>query len=83
MEGHSIPYEIMEHDYNERACLKVRDLASKLPFGYKKAVRAAKDAIKERTLFWDKIYVLYPEFKGKRLVYKTEIKRVCLYEEKE
>jgi len=43
------------------AALQLRDSAIKLPFGYKKAFKAAKDAVKNQKLFWKKVYEVYPE----------------------
>ncbi len=51
------------------AALEIRDRALKMPFGYKKAYKAAKDAVKNRKKFWQKIYKVYPEVEGSRFEY--------------
>jgi hypothetical protein len=52
------------------AAKKIRDLAIKLPWGYKKALRAAIDRVYFEKLFWKKIREVYSEeFKGKTIEY--------------
>lgn len=51
------------------AALSLRDVAIKIPFCYKKALRASKDAVKYDRLFGEKIRELYPELYGKSFEY--------------
>jgi len=39
----------------------LRDMYAKLPFGYKKAVKCAKESELKRRQFWQTLYALYPE----------------------
>ena len=64
--------DIVLFSYKFLAADAIRDLAVKLPFGYRKAFKAAADSIRFRKLFWDRIQDVYPELKGKRLTFIRE-----------
>jgi hypothetical protein len=51
------------------AYTKVRDIYVKIPFSYKKAVKAAIDAEKTKSIFWGKFFKLYPGTTGKNFEY--------------
>ena len=53
--------DIAEYFDAYHAAIQLRDEALQLPFGYKKAYRAAKDAAKNQKKFWQKIQKIYPE----------------------
>ncbi len=81
MEEYSLPDEVMQHDCNSRAYKEVRDLYAKMPFGYKKAVRAAISAEKEIAALLVKVHKLYPELSRKSLSYNRARKTVFITEE--
>jgi len=62
------------------AAIELRDRALKLPFGYKKALKAAKDAIKYKRIFWKNVRKMYPEIKNSTLNYNIEKQYVYEYE---
>lgn len=51
------------------AALELRDKAIRLPFGYRKAYKAAKDAVKNQRKFWKKVYKVFPEVAEKPFEY--------------
>jgi hypothetical protein len=65
------------------AAKKIRGLAIKLPFGYKKAFRAATDSERFRRLFWSRVRGIYPELQNKNLAYDNQKQIVWVSEEKE
>ena len=75
--------DIMVLFYKHEAAKTLRDLAIKMPFGYKKALRAATDSIRFLDLFWKQIYQVYPELKSYRLKYDPERQVVSIADEKE
>ena len=60
------------------AAMKLRDLAIKLPFGYRKARKAATDFEQFKIAFWRKVLAVYPELKGKALRYDELSKKVII-----
>ncbi|MCK4816885.1 hypothetical protein KA005_14035 [bacterium] len=59
---------------NDKSCAakKMVELAMKLPFGYRKALRAATDAIRFERLFWTRVREVYsPVFNGKMIEYNN------------
>jgi len=55
------------------AARKVRNLAIKLPFGYKKALRAATDSLTFHHIFWDRVRAVYAaEIGNKQIEYVVE-----------
>jgi len=69
MEKYPISDDIALLKEKENAAKKIVEMAIKLPFGYRKAFRAATDAEKFNRLFWKRVVNVYPVLKGKRLVY--------------
>jgi len=61
------------------AALKMVNIAMKLPFGYRKALRAATDSEKFENLFWKRVRKIYPIFYGKAVAYDSERHTVSEY----
>jgi hypothetical protein len=59
-EEYTVPKEIDEILSEAESLLIMRDLYVKLPFGYRKAVKCAKQSEILRREFWRKLYALYP-----------------------
>jgi len=64
-----VPEEISLLFNKAQATLKMRNHFVKLPFGYKRALRAGTDHEKFLGIFWKAVRRLYPEFNGKNLEY--------------
>uniref|UniRef100_A0A6H1ZW89 Uncharacterized protein n=1 Tax=viral metagenome TaxID=1070528 RepID=A0A6H1ZW89_9ZZZZ len=64
-----IPDEIALFINKAKGAEKLRDIAIKIPFGYKKALRAAGDAEHFSWKFWNSVHNLYPELSRKKLLY--------------
>ena len=73
-----IPDEIALLHTKARAAKTIRNLAVKVPFGYKKAMIAAVQAIQFTQEFVNEIYKLYPELNNKRLSYSPNDKAVMI-----
>jgi len=53
---------------------RLRDIYTKLPFGFRKAVKCGKQAEKKRREFWQKVFSLYPvTSKGSWVYLPTEL----------
>ena len=68
---YKIPMDLVEiwEEYKVYEELSEKAINSKI-FGYKRALKAQRNARKLRLLFWTKIYTLYPELELKRLEYE-------------
>jgi hypothetical protein len=64
MKEFSVPEEIVLLMNKSEAALELRDKYVKMPFSYKRALRAATDSVMFDRLFWKKIRELYPELEG-------------------
>ena len=51
------------------AAILIRDKALEMPFGYKKAYKAARDAVKNQKKFWKMVFKVYPEVSGEPYQY--------------
>lgn len=60
------------------AAIDLRDLAVKLPFGYRKARKAAIDVQNFRKIFWRRVFDIYPELRGKALDYDGIAKEIII-----
>ena len=60
-ETYLVPEEIDNLLSEAKGMANLRDIYAKIPFGYKKAVKAAKESEIKRRLFWQKLYALYPK----------------------
>lgn len=59
---YDIPQEVQDIFLEYVGLTELRDRYVKVvPFGYKKAAKAAKEAAKKRHLFWRRVYAIYPE----------------------
>lgn len=78
-----IPYELQEIFHEMVACYTIRDslVTSSLPFALKRAIRVSKKAVKLHKRFWEEIYDLYPELRGKKAEFDTENNVVVLSKE--
>ena len=61
MKTYPIPQEVADIMVKSYALNNLRDTYAKLPFGFKKAARAAIEAEKFRVEFWNKVYKIYPK----------------------
>ena len=66
-ERYEIPDEVATLMRKAEALIELRDIYTKLPFGFKKARKCAIDQQEYRSKFWKKVNELYPELKNKRL----------------
>lgn len=66
---YDFPEEIIEICDEYFNYVRLRELYTKMPFGFKKAVKCGKLAEKKRRLYWNKIYELYPELQNKEINY--------------
>ena len=55
-----VPDAVYDYWRTKQACENLVERYVKLPFGYKRACRAATDAVKAQDRFWLKLYKLYP-----------------------
>jgi len=62
------------------AARKLRDLAVKLPFGYWKARKAAREATYFNRKFWQRIIDVYPELRNEDLAYRPHHQVVVIAE---
>lgn len=76
-----VPDEIGELDARSRALNDLVNLYVKMPFGYKKAIRARIDQLKARRNFWNAIYKLYPDIADKKLQYDFLTKKLEIVNE--
>lgn len=65
----TVPKEIDSLAAEAAAMKQMRDIYVKLPFGYRRATKAAKEAEILVRSFWQKLYVLYPEVKDGKWTY--------------
>ena len=76
-----IPDEIaLLHDKAQAAKI-IRDLAVKTPFGYRKAMKAAVEAIRFLRMFSKEVGDLYPELNKKKLEYSPKDQLVIITDE--
>lgn len=64
---YSIPQEVVDVSLKANAMSNLGHAYTKLPFGYKKAVKAFEGYQKLNNEFWQKVFKLYPELEGKAL----------------
>jgi hypothetical protein len=71
---YDLPEEIIEicNDYANYA--KLRELYTKVPFGFKKAVKCGKLAQQKTRLYWNNICELYPELQNKEIKFTNDNK---------
>ena len=75
---YDIPEEISDIDVEVRALEDLRDVYAQLPFGYKRALKASKKAVKLNFLFWEKVKDLYPQLDKDKLLYERERKKLTV-----
>jgi len=80
---YNVPDEIHEIWCEYTGCLDLRDRYTKLPFGYKKAKKLAKDAEVARYKFWWELKSIYPELETKELKYEPHLKKILVQQPKE
>ncbi len=68
-EKYPISYDIALLNDKAKAADTIVKLAMKLPFGYRKAHKAATDSIRFDRLFWKKVRDVYPQFDNKTIGY--------------
>jgi hypothetical protein len=64
MEKKELPQELIDIWIEYSALDQLKEDYVKKLFGYKKAVKCAKDAERKRWDFWDGVFALYPEVRG-------------------
>lgn len=64
-----VPEEIRDLFDDKNAASDLRDVYAKLPFGFKKASKCARDAQRLETKAWRKVYEIYPELIGIELTH--------------
>ncbi|MFH1630370.1 MAG: hypothetical protein ABIE47_16835 [Pseudomonadota bacterium] len=70
MSSYPVPKEIDNLLAEWVALEKLRDTYAKLPFCYRRAVKAAKEAEIKKRSFWQKLYELYPEMRDGTWTYR-------------
>ncbi|MFH1999804.1 MAG: hypothetical protein ABIK28_08990 [Planctomycetota bacterium] len=65
-----VPDEIALLFNKREAAIKLRNFYTKMPFGYKRALRAAIDHEKFTMIFWKAVRQLYPELNGETIEYQ-------------
>ena len=66
-----IPSEIIDILSESHAYTNLKERYSKIPFGFKRAVKCGKEASKLNRRFWKKVYELHSELEGHELWVKT------------
>jgi len=69
---YELPEVIKQLQDKRVGLIKLRELYIRLPFGYKKAVKCSQDTETTRRYFWESVFNLYPELKGKHISYDAE-----------
>lgn len=69
MNEKAIPKEVQNILTDHLSLLALRDFCAKLPFGYRKARKAAIDAGRKADEFWEKVKEIYPETKDGQWFY--------------
>jgi hypothetical protein len=64
---YTIPQELIDISNESNAYNAMGNLYVKLPFGFKKAKKSFENQLKLNNEFWQKVYQLYPDLKGKPL----------------
>lgn len=64
---YEIPQELVNMSLKANAANLLGQLYVKMPFGYKKALKALESQNKINNEFWQKVYALYPDLKNKPL----------------
>jgi len=72
--------DIAEYFISYEAALELRDKALNMPFGYRKALKASKDIVKNQRIFWKKVRQVYPELKDKSLDYNRVKQTISVQE---
>jgi hypothetical protein len=78
-----VPDEIHEIWCKYTGYVDLRDIYVKRPFGYKKAVRAARDAEIARYKFWHSLRKVFPELTSSGLTYNAANKTVSIEQPKD
>jgi hypothetical protein len=73
---YDVPEEISDIDTEVIALEDLRDVYAKRPFGYKKALRASREAVKMNNMFWKKVRKLYPQLDNKGISYSREMRKI-------
>jgi len=66
-EKYEIPQELVDISLKANAANTLGKWYVKMPLGYKKALKAFESHNKINNEFWQKVYTLYPDLKGKPL----------------
>jgi len=75
----------MEYDVPEKIAIymdkmfaseDLRDRCIKLPFGFRRARKSARDVCYFKRKFWTGVFEIYPEIKDKRLFYSLTQQKV-------
>ncbi len=83
MSEYKIPEDLDDIFTECFAAEKLMNLYSKRPFGYTKALKASKLAVKKRREFWDKVYALYPAVQNKGETYDRQTLLISIEENKQ
>jgi len=75
---YSVPDEIHKMWGKQRGLTKLRDVYAKLPFCYKRAVRASTDQQLYELEFWTSIRKLYPELDEETITYHPDDRTVSV-----
>jgi hypothetical protein len=76
MKSHPVPKEVDDLFAEYAALEKLRDIYVYVPFGYRRAVKAAKESEIKRRSFWQKLYELYPDLRDQDWFYKPYLLQV-------
>ncbi len=67
IKNYEIPLDIKNILIDWRTYLNLKENYTKVPFGFKKAVKCSKKAEQYLQEYWNKVFELYPELKNKKI----------------
>ncbi|KKN11674.1 hypothetical protein LCGC14_1024260 [marine sediment metagenome] len=73
---YEIPEELQDIMLESVAMGTMRDALVKRPFGFKKAKQCAIAQQQLKGRFWREVHVLYPELKGKTLIFGGDFVKI-------
>lgn len=74
-----VPEELCDIFSEYTSLYDLKQMYVKIPFSYKKAVRAGRSAERKRTKFWRKLYKLYPDIYEKATQWRYDKNRGIIY----
>ena len=79
---YEVPADIESIMDKVKAAEDMRNIYIERPRGFRKAYMCGADIYKYHRLFWRKIRELYPELRGKKVIYNSQTGKITLDEGK-